>query len=340
MSLTYKEIMSTQDSLRQTTSYIDNEWQKVMQFLDGKKQFVFVGSGSSFSLARSFSLMTYMHTGVPSLALSAGDLLLHASRYGKILADAAVVCISRSGKTSEMNMAVDLIKPYNVHLAALICADDTPLEERCELSLNMPWAYDNSVCQTRTVTNFYFAYAYILAKWLGNQPLLSDFEHITDNCNAFLKEIEPMAKEIAARSWNHAIIIADAELEGIADEGSLAFKEVCQLPSNYYHILDSRHGPMVLFNDKTLLLAAVAEKHELEINYLTEMQEKGAITVAFSDTPLEIQGVTTISYGRKLSHIALGLPFIMLCQLISFYKASHTGANPDKPIGLSAWISL
>ena len=340
MSLTYKEIMSTQDTLQKTTAYINHEWQKVAQFPDGKKQFLFVGSGSSFSVARSLSLMTYMHTGIPSLAISAGDLLLHTSRYSKILDGAAVVCISRSGKTSEMIMAVDLIKPYNVHLAALVCADDTPLEERSELSLNMPWAYDHSVCQTRTVTNFYFAYSYILAKWLGDQTLLDDLKHITDNCDKFLKETEPMAKEIAGLSWDHAVVLADAELAGIADEGSLAFKEVCQLPTNFYNILDSRHGPMVLFNEQTLLFAALGVKNELEINYLNDMLEKGSKIVALSDTPVDISGVTTLSYGRKLSHIALGLPFIMLCQLISFFKASHTGANPDEPTGLSAWISL
>ena len=341
MSLTYKEIMETPESLQKTANYIEQNWQAITQFLKGTERFVFLGCGSSFSLARSMAIMTYMQSGLPSIALSAGDLMLHASRYANALKGATVICISRSGKTSEMNMALDAIKKFNVHVAALICADNTPLEEYCELSLNMPWAFDNSVCQTRTVTNFYFVAAYILAKQLDDSILMEDLRHIVDNCRKFLIDSEKTAREIADKSWDHAVILADAELEGIADEGSLAFKEVCQLPSNYYHILDSRHGPMVLFNEQTLLIAALGTKDKFELKYLSDMREKGSVIVAFSDTAVNVpDGVTSLYYGRELSHIALGLPFILLCQLISYYKAAHTGADPDSPSGLSAWISL
>ena len=120
MSLTHDEIMGTPDALRKTTEYLQKEWAAIAQYLAGKKRFIFLGCGSSFSLARSMSVMTYMHTGLPSAALSAGDLLLHAPRYAKILQDAAVICISRSGYTSEINMALDAIKEYNVSPAALI----------------------------------------------------------------------------------------------------------------------------------------------------------------------------------------------------------------------------
>jgi fructoselysine-6-P-deglycase FrlB-like protein len=204
----------------------------------------------------------------------------------------------------------------------------------------MPWAFDNSVCQTRTVTNFYYAAAYILAKYLDNPVLMEDLLHITDNCNEFLFQVEEISRKIADKPWSHVVVVADAELEGIADEASLAFKEICQLPSNYYHILDSRHGPMVLFNKETLILAALGPKDKLEIGYLNDMSEKESLIVAFTDVLVDIPNVIEVAYGRKLSHIALGLPFIMLCQLISYYKAAHTGADPDRPSGLSAWISL
>ena len=340
MSLTHNEIMGTAEALRQTSAYIEERWESVTRFLSERKCFVFLGSGSSFSLARSLSAMTFMHTGLPCCAVSAGDLLLHTPRYAKILNNASVICISRSGQTSEMNMALDAVKPYCDSFAALVCAADTPLEAHCGLTLRMPWAFDNSVCQTRTVTNFYFAGALILAKQLGDRTLIEDLTHITDNCSGFLERAAKPAYDIASRPWTHCVVLADAELEGIADEGALAFKEICQLPSNYYHILDSRHGPMVLFNERTLLLAALGGKDPLELDYLADMRGKGSLITAFSDMPIEMQGIESISYGRRLSHIALGLPFIMLCQLISFHKAAHTGADPDRPSGLSSWISL
>jgi len=340
MSLTYKELTSTPEALTLTTDYIEEQWQAISGFLKDKKKFVFIGSGSSFSLARSFSMITSMHTGHSSIALSAGDILLHAPRYAKVMEGATVICISRSGKTTEMIMAIELIIQYNVHIAAIICANNTPLEKRSEISLNMPWAFDNSVCQTRTIITFYYAMVYILAKQLGERSVLDDLKHIVDNGTDFIKNIEPIAKEIANRPWNHAVVVADAELMGIAEDGALAFKEICQLPSNFYFFLDSRHGPMVLFNEQTLLIAAPGVKNELELNYLSDMRKKGTNVIAFSDTPIDIPDITSVSYGRKLSHVALGLPLIILCQMIAYYKSVNTGTNPDKPTGLDAWISL
>lgn len=339
MSKTHNEIMDTPNALRKTIDYLHRQWPSISGFLNGRKRFAFLGCGSSYSLARSASIMFQMRTGLPSAVLPAGDLLLHAPRYERILSGAAVICISRSGQTSEMLMALDSIKHFGIAALAMICVEGTPLEERCELSLNMPWAFDDSVCQTRTVTNFYFTYTYIMAKYLGDQTLLDDLRHIADCSGDFLQVAEKLSGEIAARPWNHCVVVADAELEGIADEGALAFKEICQLPSNYYHILDARHGPMVLIGEQTLLLAAV-DGDALELGFLSEMKDKGALAVAFSDMPLDAPGIISLPYGRKLTHIARGIPFIMMCQMISLRKAAYTGADPDRPSGLDAWISL
>jgi len=340
MSQTYSEIMNTPDALQQTLAYLDREWPAIARYLSGKKRFVFLGCGSSFSLARSMSVMTQMHTGLFSVALAAGDLLLHAPRYAGILQDAAVICISRSGHTSEINMALDAIKPFGAAPAAMVCAGGTPLEERCELTLNMPWAFDESVCQTRTVTNFYFAAAYILARQLANQALLDELTYIAGNCREYLLDVERLARDMAEHPWTHCVVLADAELEGIADEGALAFKEICQLPSNYYHLLDARHGPLVLLGEKNLVLAALGVPHEMEYNLLRDIKNKGAQVVAFSDDCAGPDGIIFSCFGRPLSHIAKGIPFIILCQMISYYKSKVTGANPDKPTGLDPWISL
>jgi len=340
MSQTHDEILGTPEALRQTAALIGENWQAIEDWLRGQTRFVFLGCGSSYSLARSMAVMVRMRTGLPADALAAGDFLIHAERYAACLKGAAVVCVSRSGHTSELVMALDAMKPFGVSVAALVCAGGTPVEARGELTLNMPWAFDNSVCQTRTVTNFYFAAATILAKMTGDEALLADLRHVVDNCEAFLEKAERLAEKIAARDWTHGVVLADAELEGIADEGALTFKEICQLPSNYYHLLDARHGPMVLFHEHTLLVAAPGPKSGLELNFLSEMVGRGAQVVAVTDTPAALPGIECLDYGRELSHIARGLPLILFCQLLTFHKAAYTGANPDRPSGLDAWINL
>jgi fructoselysine-6-P-deglycase FrlB-like protein len=342
MNLTYTEMLDTFNALKKTQDYLENTWNGIETFFKDKKRFVFIGCGSSYSLAKSMSIIVSMHTGFPSSAMAAGDILLHSHRYAKCFDGALVVCISRSGRTSELLMALDALKSqgYSFTVASHICADDTPLAAKSDFSLSTPWAFDNSVCQTRSVTNFYFAAAYISAKITGNQAVLDDLEHIINKGPEYTKTTEALADKLSEQPWTHCVVLADAELEGLAEEGALAFKEICQLPSNYYHLLDLRHGPMVLLGEKTLVIAALGPKNDHEFKLIDDIKEKKSELVVFSDTSTEPKGVHHLSYGRQLSHIALGIPFIVLCQMIAYKKSLKTGADPDKPTGLKAWIAL
>ena len=342
MNLTYTEILDTFNALKKTENCLENAWSGIEAYFRDKRKFVFIGSGSSYSLAKSMSVMTHMETGYQSSAMAAGDILLHAGRYAKCFEGAAVVCVSRSGRTSELLLALDALKSqrYGFSTASLICAEDTPLAARSDLAVTMPWAFDESVCQTRTVTNLYFTAAYILARMNNNRGLIQDLRHIMDNGQEYLKRAEALADGLSDKPWTHCVVLADAELEGIAEEGALAFKEICQLPSNYYHLLDLRHGPMVLLGKDTLVLAALGVKNELEYKLVHDVLEKKSEVVLFSDMPVEPSGSTSLAYGSPLSHIARGIPFILLCQMTAYKKSGKTGADPDKPTGLEAWIAL
>ena len=360
MSITYDEIHDTFNALKKTIAYIEERWGDIELFLKGKSRFVFVGCGSSYSIAKSFAMLCNMGTGKPSAALAAGDIILHSERYNKAIDGAVVVFISRSGRTSELLMALDALESQgcDFEVASLVCADDTPLGARSGLVLSTPWAFDESVCQTRCVTNFYFTAAYVYAKIAGDQSLVGELQSLTQDGETYLTKAGALASDIALEPWTHVVVLADAELEGLAEEGSLVFKEVCQLPSNYHHLLDVRHGPMVLVGEKTLVIAVIDGSKKLETDLLMDLKNKAARIVAFccGAEGLEVKaeldgidgieatdgldGIQAIGYGRPLSHITSGIPLIILCQLTAYYKSKSTGADPDKPEGLDPWISL
>jgi len=342
MALTYTEMHDTFNALEKSADYIEKHWTDIEAFFRSKDRFIYVGCGSSYSNAKSFAMICAMSAGKSVMALAAGDILLHADRYKQCIDSSAVVFISRSGRTSELIMALDALKNIGCEFTvmSLICADDTPLGEKSDLVLSTPWAFDESVCQTRCVTNAYFMAAYIGAKITENTSVLLDLRLMITEGPAYLEKVETLAKELAVKPWTHAVVLADAELEGIAEEGALVFKEVCQLPSSYHHVLDVRHGPMVLIGEETLVLIALGTACELEINLLKEFKAKGANVVAFSDVTTGCDDIRYICFGEELSHVAKGVPFIILCQMIAYYKSKETGADPDKPTGLDPWISL
>jgi len=342
MDLTYKEMLDTWSALEKTTAYLEARWGDIKAFLRDKSRFVFIGCGSSYSIAKSMAAICNMSSGIPAVALAAGDILLHAERYQKVADNACVVFVSRSGRTSELILALDALKSQGcrIAVASLTCADGTPLGEKSDLVLSTPWAFDESVCQTRCVTNFYFIAAYVAAKLTDNQADLADLQLVLNAGPAYMAQTEILAKELAPKQWDHAVVLADAELEGLAEEGSLVFKEVCQLPSNYYHLLDVRHGPMVLVGEKSLVLVALGGSDELEYNLLGDLRKKGAEVVAFSDVSATLEDIIFSCFGHPLSHVVKGIPFIVLCQMIAYYKAKVVGADPDQPTGLSPWIAL
>jgi len=342
MAVTYSEIHDTFNALKKTNEYLENRWSDIEAFLKGKNRLVFLGCGSSYCISKSMAALFTVCAGIPAAVMTAGDIILHAQRYKKAVDGATVVFVSRSGRTSELLLALDALEAQgcDFNVASLICADDTPLGARSDIVLSTPWAYDESVCQTRSVTNFYYIAAYISARITDNREVMDDLRHLLDSGDGYIRQAEGLAGEISEQPWTHAVVLADAELEGLAEEGSLVFKEVCQLPSNSYHLLDIRHGPMVLLGKDTLVLAVIGAGHKLEFDLLADLQKKGARVVAFSNDTAEIESVLFTRFEHPLSHVAAGIPFIILCQMVAYYKSKVTGTDPDKPEGLEAWISL
>ncbi|MCL1854692.1 MAG: SIS domain-containing protein [Clostridia bacterium] len=355
MSITYHEIKDQYPALARTGSLVDARLREITPLLKECPQYVFIGCGSSYAVARSGALMARLRLHKPALAIPAGDLLLHMDTYRPALEGAGVVVLSRSGETSEVILAIRKIRemdaacadgPRLLKVLSVACVEGSTLATLSDLTLEMPWAFDHSVCQTRTVSCLYFLCAYMIARLSGDDRLADDLRAAVAEGPAYLEVHEPALKKIAHSDWTQAVVLGDGELSGLCEEGALAFKEICQVNSNYYHLLDARHGPMVLVDDKTLVIAALSVgvgasgRARLELDMLRDIAAKGAAVVAYSDENIALPGVLNCGFGRKMSHPARGLPVIALCQLLAYHKSFRTGANPDQPEGLSPWIAL
>ena len=342
MSKIFREIHTQYDALEQTRLLVEERIGAVSGLIQSNP-LVIVGSGSSYAVARSAALMARLRLGNPAIAIAAGDLLLHMDVYRPALEGCVLVALSRSGETSEVVRSIEAMRASGIRFKVLgvSCTGGSTLSGQSDLALDMPWAFDESVCQTRTVSCLFFFCAYMTAKLAGDGALLRDLIKTIEAGPSYMRRVEPMLEDVARRPWTHAVVLGDAELGGLCEEGALAFKEICQLPSNYYHLLDVRHGPMVLVGPQTLVIAALsANDNELELALVRDALEKGAAVVAYSDLKLDLPGVVNIHFGEALLPPARGIPFIAVCQLISYHKSFLTGANPDEPDGLSPWIRL
>jgi glucosamine--fructose-6-phosphate aminotransferase (isomerizing) len=285
-----------------------------------------------------------MRLHVPANAFAAGDLLINFDMFKDVLKDTMIVSTSRSGSTSEAVKSIELAKNQLGIPCVSICASTkSDISKLADFNIELPWAFDESVCQTRCVTNLYLANLMMIAILSDDQCLLDEIKNAISSGPEFINKYKPLIKTIVNdNDWDKVVILADAELEGIAEEGALAFNEIAQLQSHYYHVLDVRHGPMVLADKKTLVIIVPSPSEQnYQMQLINDFKRKGSTTLVLSDRNENIWGS---DYHVKLEAVSnfsvAGIPLIYIPQALSLYKALNIGINPDAPEGLSSWIQL
>lgn len=345
MYYTEKEIFSQYEALEKSLSYLKEQRNKIESFLKEADygSLVFTGSGSSYSLCRSGEMSVKVHTNYNASAVAAGDLMLNYPHYKNIIKNSLLIAPSRSGSTSEVIKSVKKAKKdFDIPVLSISANEDSDLSRLADFNLALPWAFDESVCQTRTVTNLYLTQLFIIAILSEKENLIKDIEIAVSNGEDYIAEYKDTLEQIGKDdSWDKVIVLGDSELEGIADEAAIAFKEIPRIPSNYYHILDVRHGPMVLVDNKTLVILACSPFDEsYQQDLIRELQEKGAQVVTCSYNETNIESDYNIEVEVFDNYGVMGIPFILVPQVIAFKKAMSKNINPDKPESLDPWIEL
>ncbi len=347
MYKTEQEIFSQYDALKKTYQYMMEKKDEIKDILGGLRfsSVSFTGCGSSYSLCRSAEWSLKVRSGVwNTMSIPAGDILLNFSQYKNLLKDALLVAPSRSGSTSEVLLAVRKAKEeLGVPCVSICAVNGSELSRIADLSLELPWAFDESVCQTRTVSNLYTANLILIGILTDDSLLLDEIGKAIENGEKFMEDNRNTLEAIGRNeAWDNAVTLADAELTGIAEEGALAFKEICQLQSNYYHILDVRHGPAVLIRNRTLVIMAASCEDEIyQRDLVRDLKNQQAIIVTVGSKPDNIYGADHhIAVPAYKNAAVMGIPFIFVPQLLAFSKAISRGTNPDLPQGLDPWINL
>lgn len=343
MYLTYQEIRKTDEALKLTLSRMEAVLPEIKALAREHeiKRMVFVGCGSGFCLARSMAAMCQSALGISATAVAGGDAMLHLNAYKKIIENSWMVIASRSGETSEISLLLDALKKESVPFFTLgiYGAENSTLAGKSDYVVELPWAFDSSVCQTKNISCFYMASTYMLAALAEDTLTIDSLKLMAEKELEFMDKVEAAMKLVAAKPFSHAVVMGDAEICGAAEEGALAFNEICQLDSNYYHLLDSRHGPFVRFNEQSVVIIAVSDPNcERERALVEDVVKTGAITITCSDLPCQIEGALNLSVGVELAHPALALPLLLICQMLTYYKALEENVNPDSPDGLSSCV--
>lgn len=182
-----------------------------------------IGCGSSWHAAKVVASMRELSGGGETDAFAASEAMLERT-YDR------VVAISRSGTTTEIRRALELVPPAASTLA-LVGDPLSPIAAACDHVIDLSFADDRAVVQTRFVTTAVcFARA---ALGLTDDDVVAGAEAalVTDH------PVEPGTVQRAAvlgREWR----------VGLAEASALTLRETAQLWAEAYPAMEYRHGPI------------------------------------------------------------------------------------------------
>jgi fructoselysine-6-P-deglycase FrlB-like protein len=309
---------------------------------------VVAGCGSSYCVALSVAAAWQRRLGIPVQAAVGSDLLRHPTQFDVLLRGGLLVTLSRSGKTTELVVAVEQAKQRTgTPVLSVGCTPGSPLDQLADLAISLPWSHERSVCQTRSVSNLYLAALATGAAWASDEALEAEVTRVPAAARGLLDGADARMAEavagIVAGQWTHAVLLGDGELYGAAAEGAMILTEMAQVPSVTYHTLDVRHGPSVLVDAATLaILFRSGETASWETDLVADLRAAGATVLATGagDVPGGPAGEPGNAVGGLWSDAAMALIAGLLPQTLAYGRALHKGLDPDQPRGLTQWIDL
>jgi fructoselysine-6-P-deglycase FrlB-like protein len=189
---------------------------------DGERIAV-TGCGSSWYAAKALATLRESSGAGETDAFCASESFLERG-YDR------VVAISRSGATTEILQALERV-PNGTPTVAVVGDPRSPVAAACDLVVDLSFADDRSVVQTRFVTTVVcFARAA-----LGLQP-----DELVADAEAALAEPHPDGSEAIDR----AVVLGRGWRVGLADAGALALRETAGLWAEAYPAMEYRHGPI------------------------------------------------------------------------------------------------
>jgi fructoselysine-6-P-deglycase FrlB-like protein len=343
MTFIENEIMTQHEALLQTCDWFDSHRTEVGGFLRSRpwRQLVFLGCGSSYMLACAGAKLFALRTPLKATVIAGGDFMLQPETYQACLQGALVIVLTRSGESTEVERSVELIRSQSD--AGILCLhtrSGSSVPARSDFEVAMDWAYDQSVCQTRTGSNFHLALMELLATWTDDASLSNQIRQVALDNQDYKQQYRQVLTEASGRSWARAVVLADAELADLARVGALAFMEICLKPGESYNLLDFRHGPAVLAGRDTLVIAVLRGKDLTEQKKLLgDLHMKGTYLVVLASSDIA-EADLTVTIPDYADPAIWGIPLVFIPQIMAFAKAIADGHDPDHPQGLDPYIIL
>jgi glutamine---fructose-6-phosphate transaminase (isomerizing) len=320
--------------------------ERILAASHNKREWVFVGCGTSFYLAEAAAISWTLLTGQLARAIPASEVLLFPKLLKAGGSDAQAVVISRSGRTSEAVRAAKVLQQeFRIPTVGITCAQNSELEHACDFPIILRAADEQSTVMTRSFTSMLLSLQVLAACRGGNLQFIDILRAMAER---FAPRIRSLAREIEAFVTKHTfadyVFLGQGPFHGIAREAALKVMEMSCSYSQFFHTLEFRHGPKAIVSPATCLTFFLGDTAQIaESQVLSEMKELGGVILVVCHRASEdVRRASDLFIELDLSRneLALLAPFIVPCQLLGFFAGLRKGLNPDEPKNLTRVVLL
>jgi len=310
----------------------------------GKRNWLFVGCGSSFYVALSAASTLTALTGMPARAVPASEILLFP-QLTLVGEDCIPVLISRSGRTSEVLKVAEALRERNIATLGISCAPNQTLEKLVSSAIVLPAADEQSTVMTRSFTSMLMALQALAATIRKQEDFLEAQRALNPCAERLIDELPNRVEEfVSQRAFADYVCLGQGALYGIACESALKLTEMSVSCGQSFHTLEFRHGPKSIVSQQTLIMFLLSESgYKAELEVLEEIKELGGVTFVVTNRADDRARraadfmVELGADGPELARLPLYLP---AQQLLGLYTGIKKGLDPDRPRHLSRVVVL
>jgi glutamine---fructose-6-phosphate transaminase (isomerizing) len=306
-------------------------------------EWLFVGCGSSYYVALAAAATMKSVTGRRAWAIPASEMLLYPE-----LVFSAVPCvpvlISRSGQTSEVLRAAEMLRDRDIPSVAISCAQGQLLEKLATVTITVP-ADEQSTVMTRSFTSMLLALQFLAGRISGSPSYCNDLLSMAALAKPALTQVPERIREfVGNHSFTNYVCLGQGPFYGVACEYGLKVMEMSISSSQVFHSLEFRHGPKSVVTPSTLLIFLLSEQgYNAESDLLEEMKSLGGTTMVITNhanARVRAAADLLVESQIALPELARLAPCVVPGQLLALHTGLKKGLNPDSPRYLSRAVIL
>lgn len=331
---------ATFEDLRQ-----QNTLESVAKRFGQAAEWLFIGCGSSYYVALSSAATMGRLTGLRARALPASEMLLYPDAILSGTAAVVPVLISRSGLTSEVLAAAEVLKSRGIPYIAITCASGQPLQEMAGETILLSRADEKSTVMTRSFTSMLLALQALAAQVAGDTGFLDSLTQMAQQSvpllPALLKKVRAF---VSSHEFEDYVYLGQGPFYGLACEGALKVTEMSVSYAQSFHTLEFRHGPKSIVGPETLLVFLLSESgYQAECEALREMKSLGATTITVAnraDNAVRAASDLLVELQLDVPEYARLAPYLFVGQLLGLQTGLKKDLDPDSPRNLSRVVVL